>query len=79
MKKLLITLIIFFSISNKSYSMTDYVECEFGNCKFFIGLFYKYVETNCFDLFLFHEEVDVEMASFTIKKNNKKCIFLKAK
>ena len=71
MKKILGIVVLGLFLSSNAYS--DMATCFAGECEFFIGIWYEYAETNCFQS-LTMEEVNQGPLGFTIVDTGEYCI-----
>ena len=71
MKKLFGVVVLCLFLSSNAYS--EMATCFAGECEFFIGIWYEYAETNCFQS-LIMEEVDQGPLGFTIVDTGEYCM-----
>ena len=71
MKKLFGIVVLCLFLSSNAYS--EIATCFAGECEFFIGIWYEYAETNCFQS-LTMEEVNQGPLGFTIVDTGEYCI-----
>ena len=71
MKKLFGVVVLCLFLSSNAYS--EIATCFAGECEFFIGIWYEYAETNCFQS-LTMEEVDQGPLGLTIVDTGEYCI-----
>ena len=71
MKKLFGVVVLCLFLSSNAYS--EIATCFAGECEFFIGIWYEYAETNCFQS-LTMEEVNQGPLGFTIVDTGEYCM-----